>query len=68
MHCIISYPKKILCKYIKDPSLGECPDGDDCPYNHDPNSDLLKSKGKAKGASKGAASRQPGLDAFCSTL
>ena len=28
--------KKILCKYIKDPSLGECPDGDDCPYNHDP--------------------------------
>ena len=35
--------KKILCKYIKDPSLGECPDGDDCPYNHDPNSDLLKS-------------------------
>ena len=48
--------KKILCKYIKDPCLGECPDGDNCPYNHDPNSDLLKSK--AKGASKGAAGVQ----------
>ena len=27
---------RILCKYIKDPALGKCPDGDHCPYAHNP--------------------------------
>ena len=28
---------KILCKFIKDPALGECKYGDKCAYSHDPN-------------------------------
>ena len=28
---------KILCRFIKNPALGECKHGDKCAYSHDPN-------------------------------
>ena len=48
---------KILCKFIKDPSLGECPQGDKCPFSHDPEVANKKSPPKKEGQRAGASSR-----------
>ena len=43
--------KRILCKYLKDPTLGECPIGRHaCPYSH--NARRLKPKGRRAAPAK----------------
>ena len=49
-------PDQILCKYIRKPSNGTCPDGKHCKYSHDPKKG--KGKGKSKGKGKGKAGKQ----------